>query len=391
MEGRRVARARAQPARPAHAAAAGPRRAARGAPRRARRRGAPNTSSCISRAAACSSPISACPGAWSSAAGRRPRRTTSTTMSSSPSMTAPSSASTTRAASASWTIRRARRSPSHPLLAGLGPEPLGNEFNGPVLAARARRQEDADQGGAARPARRRRARQHLCVGEPLLGRHVAAPPRRAPCQGERAERLVAAIRDVLDRAIAAGGSSLARLCPGLGRAWLFPARMGRLRARERALPGLRLQRRDQAHRASRPLDFLLCEAAALNRLADHAPSCRSHSSLPPPSWPPFRSPRRRKRRASFVAGTEDVPLMPGLRNQASTLVVFDKPQGRIVEVEARGKVTRAAAEKFYADEPAAARLGRRRHASLAPRRRGAAARHQGPRRRPARRLQPVPR
>jgi hypothetical protein len=50
----------------------------------------------------------------------------------------------------------------------------------------------------------------------------------------------------------------------------------------------------------------------------------------------------------FVAGTEDIPLMPGLRNQESTLVVFDKPQGRIVEVEARGKVTRAAAEKFYA-------------------------------------------
>jgi hypothetical protein len=51
----------------------------------------------------------------------------------------------------------------------------------------------------------------------------------------------------------------------------------------------------------------------------------------------------------FVAGTEDVPLMPGLRNQENTLVVFDKPQGRIVEVEARGRVTRAAAEKFYAD------------------------------------------
>src|SRR5438445_12733236 len=53
-------------------------------------------------------------------------------------------------------------------------------------------------------------------------------------------------------------------------------------------------------------------------------------------------------RAGFVAGTEDLPLMPGLRNQESTLVVFDKPQGRIVEIEARGKVTRAAAEKFYA-------------------------------------------
>jgi hypothetical protein len=51
---------------------------------------------------------------------------------------------------------------------------------------------------------------------------------------------------------------------------------------------------------------------------------------------------------AFVAGTEDIPLMPGLRNQESTLVVFDKPQGRIVEIEARGKVTRAAAEKFYA-------------------------------------------
>jgi hypothetical protein len=53
-------------------------------------------------------------------------------------------------------------------------------------------------------------------------------------------------------------------------------------------------------------------------------------------------------RAGFVAGTEDVPLMPGLRNEDGTLVVFDKPQGRIIEVEARGKVTRAAVEKFYA-------------------------------------------
>jgi hypothetical protein len=51
---------------------------------------------------------------------------------------------------------------------------------------------------------------------------------------------------------------------------------------------------------------------------------------------------------SFVAGTEDIPLMPGLQSDAKTLVVFDKPQGRIVEVEARGKVTRAAVEKFYA-------------------------------------------
>ena len=40
--------------------------------------------------------------------------------------------------------------------------------------------------------------------------------------------------------------------------------------------------------------------------------------------------------------------MPGLKNDETTLVVFDKPQGRIVEVETRGKVTRAQVEKFYA-------------------------------------------
>ena len=64
------------------------------------------------------------------------------------------------------------------------------------------------------------------------------------------------------------------------------------------------------------------------------------AALPHPAWavdPP-----------GFLAGTEDIPLMPGLRNEANTLVVFDKPQGRIVEVEARGKVTRDAVEKFYA-------------------------------------------
>src|SRR4051812_13216000 len=52
--------------------------------------------------------------------------------------------------------------------------------------------------------------------------------------------------------------------------------------------------------------------------------------------------------AGFLAGTEDVPLMPGLRNDESTLVVFDKPEGRIVEVVARGKLGRTQVEKFYA-------------------------------------------
>jgi hypothetical protein len=53
--------------------------------------------------------------------------------------------------------------------------------------------------------------------------------------------------------------------------------------------------------------------------------------------------------AGFVPGTEDVPLMPGLRPVANSGVVFDKPQGRIVEAAARGRVTRAAVIGFYAE------------------------------------------
>jgi hypothetical protein len=50
----------------------------------------------------------------------------------------------------------------------------------------------------------------------------------------------------------------------------------------------------------------------------------------------------------FVAGTEDVPLMPGLELVAGSAVTFDKPQGRIVEAQASGKVTREAVHAFYA-------------------------------------------
>ncbi len=49
----------------------------------------------------------------------------------------------------------------------------------------------------------------------------------------------------------------------------------------------------------------------------------------------------------FVAGTEDVPLMPELQPVAGSALTFDKPQGRIVEAQARGKVTRAAVVAFY--------------------------------------------
>jgi len=51
--------------------------------------------------------------------------------------------------------------------------------------------------------------------------------------------------------------------------------------------------------------------------------------------------------AEFVAGTEDLPLMPGLAVVAGSSLVFDKPQGRIVEAQASGKVSRGAVQSFY--------------------------------------------
>jgi hypothetical protein len=49
----------------------------------------------------------------------------------------------------------------------------------------------------------------------------------------------------------------------------------------------------------------------------------------------------------FVPGTEDLPLMKELAPVKGADLVFDKPEGRIVEATARGKVTRKAVESFY--------------------------------------------
>ncbi len=50
----------------------------------------------------------------------------------------------------------------------------------------------------------------------------------------------------------------------------------------------------------------------------------------------------------FVPGTEDVPLMRELSPVKDSDIVFDKPEGRIIEASARGKVTKAAVRSFYA-------------------------------------------
>lgn len=51
--------------------------------------------------------------------------------------------------------------------------------------------------------------------------------------------------------------------------------------------------------------------------------------------------------AAFLAGVEDVPLMPGLAEVEGAATVFDAPQGRIVETFAAGSVSADEVRSFY--------------------------------------------
>ena len=96
---------------------------------------------------------------------------------------------------------------SHPLFAQLGPEPLGNAFSGPALADRLAGKITSIKA-ALLDQRVVAGLGNIYVSESLFWAGIS--PRRiaATVQGGRAERLAASIRDVLERAIAAGGSSL---------------------------------------------------------------------------------------------------------------------------------------------------------------------------------------
>ncbi len=94
---------------------------------------------------------------------------------------------------------------AHPLLAGLGPEPLGNTFDGPYLAAKL--------AGRKTPIKSALLDQRIVAGLgniyvcEVLHRARIAPERLAG-EVKDAAALVPIIRDVLGEAIAAGGSSL---------------------------------------------------------------------------------------------------------------------------------------------------------------------------------------
>ena len=52
--------------------------------------------------------------------------------------------------------------------------------------------------------------------------------------------------------------------------------------------------------------------------------------------------------SGYLADVDDLPLPPGLSEDDSARMVFDKPEGRIVEAQATGSGTPAGVEDFYA-------------------------------------------
>ncbi|MCB9987778.1 MAG: bifunctional DNA-formamidopyrimidine glycosylase/DNA-(apurinic or apyrimidinic site) lyase [Rhodospirillales bacterium] len=95
----------------------------------------------------------------------------------------------------------------HKAFAGLGPEPLGNDFSAPVLAAAlAGRQTPIKT--ALLDQRHVAGLGNIYVCEALFQAGIDPERPAANIKPDEAEALVVAIRDVLGRAIAAGGSSL---------------------------------------------------------------------------------------------------------------------------------------------------------------------------------------
>ena len=125
---------------------------------------------------------------------------------------------------------------SHRLLADLGPEPLGNEFNGPRLAAAL--------AGRNTPIKAALLDQKTVAGlgniyicEALFQAGLSPRRKAATVQGRRAERLAAAIRDVLGRAIDAGGSSLRDYVQPTGELGYFQQRWAVYGREGEACPG----------------------------------------------------------------------------------------------------------------------------------------------------------
>ncbi len=105
------------------------------------------------------------------------------------------------------TLCREAELETHPLLKDLGPEPLGEDFDGSSLSAALRGRRTAIKA-ALLDQRVVAGLGNIYVCEALWRARIS--PRRLAhsVAGVRAERIVGAVREVLAEAIAAGGSSL---------------------------------------------------------------------------------------------------------------------------------------------------------------------------------------
>jgi len=95
----------------------------------------------------------------------------------------------------------------HPLLRDLGPEPLGNAFNGPALSAALRGRRTPIKA-ALLDQRTVAGLGNIYVCEALFRAGISPRRLAASVAGVRAERLVPAIKGILNEAIHAGGSTL---------------------------------------------------------------------------------------------------------------------------------------------------------------------------------------
>jgi formamidopyrimidine-DNA glycosylase len=95
----------------------------------------------------------------------------------------------------------------HKLIKGIGPEPLGNAFSGPILAAALKGKKTSikvailDQKVVAGVG-------NIYASEALFRAGISPKRLAYTVQGDRAEKLATAIKTVLNEAVAAGGSSL---------------------------------------------------------------------------------------------------------------------------------------------------------------------------------------
>ncbi|HUT49184.1 MAG TPA: bifunctional DNA-formamidopyrimidine glycosylase/DNA-(apurinic or apyrimidinic site) lyase [Alphaproteobacteria bacterium] len=96
---------------------------------------------------------------------------------------------------------------THPLLRDIGPEPLGNDFNGPALAAALKGRRTPIKA-ALLDQRTVAGLGNIYVCEALFRAGISPRRLAATVQGKRAENLAAAVKSVLTDAIASGGSSL---------------------------------------------------------------------------------------------------------------------------------------------------------------------------------------